>query len=320
MLLLRIVVPVGAIAYLLSIVPLRDVLASVRSLPARAVAGALLVIVVNTAIATLRWRILFSACGVKAKPAFLELLRASWIGAFYNTYVPGGLGGEVVRAVATRRVVGAGGLPLAAAIVFLDRTLGLAALFILVAVSFSLFPLPGLPNVMLWSALGLPVAALAVVAIVSGPRLAAFLPQPLARVAAALPTIESLPLFGVALLISVVTQLGGVLCGHLVISGIDAHVTFTDSVVILPLINAAQYFPLTVGGAGVREAGYVVLFALVHVRKADALAASLVIAALLYVANAAGGVLHALRPLTLEQEAEGAAPGEPIVKAAPSEP
>jgi glycosyltransferase 2 family protein len=203
-------------------------------------------------------------------------------------------------------VVGARGLPAAIAIVFLERTLGLAGLLILVAASFSAFPLPGIGHLMLWTVLGLAVAAAAVVAIVSARRFAPLLPGPLGKIAAALPTIVSLPRFGVALALSVVTQFGGVVFGHVIISGIAGRVAFTNSLVILPLVNAAQYFPLTVGGAGVREVGFVLLYGLVHVNKADALAASLVIGALMYVGNAIGGVLHAIRPLAVKLEPSAA--------------
>jgi uncharacterized membrane protein YbhN (UPF0104 family) len=134
----------------------------------------------------------------------------------------------------------------------------------------------------------------------------------LAKVAAALPTIQSLPLFAAALGLSVLTQLSGVICGHLIVSAVTARPSFTESLVILPLVNAAQYFPLTVGGAGVREAGFVLLYGLIGVSKADALAASLVIGAIAYVANAGGGVLHALRPITLEPDQES-----PVATVAP---
>jgi len=308
---LRFAVPVALIAALLRVVPLRDVLASAARVPLSAIAVALAILVLVTAIATLRWRILFAACGFEKRPAFLELYRAYWIGAFYNTYVPGGLGGDVVRAVASRPVVGERGLPAALAIVFLERTLGLAGLLVLVAASFSAFPLRGIEHVLLWSVLGLGVAAAAVIAIASGPRLAPLLPAPLSKIAASLPTIKSLPRFFAALGLSVVTQFGGVVFGHVIVSGIAGKVAFTDSLVILPLVNAAQYFPLTVGGAGVREAGFVLLYGLVHVNKADALAASLVVAALMYVGNAIGGVLHAIRPLAVELDSGDGARSEP---------
>jgi glycosyltransferase 2 family protein len=297
LLLLRFVIPAAALAFILSKIPLGEVLASMRLISPSAVALAVFVFVLSTALATFRWRLLFRACGTDARPPFMELFRVYWICLFYNTYLPGGVGGEIVRGLATRRAVGERGLPAALAIVLLERTLGFSGMVILVAVAFTLFPLPGIPDVMLWSGLGLGVALISIVGIVNGPRLAQYLPKPLARIAAALPSISSPPLFAVALLISVVTQISGVVAGHLVISSISAAPSFTDSMVILPLVNALQYFPLTVGGTGVREAGFVVLYPMVGVSHADALAASLVLGAVQYAVNALGGILHALRPL-----------------------
>jgi glycosyltransferase 2 family protein len=297
LLLLRFLIPAAALAYILSKIPLGEVWASMRLISPSAVALAVGVFFLSTALATLRWRLLFRACGTDARPPFLQLFRIYWICLFYNTYLPGGVGGEVVRGLATRRAVGERGLPAALAIVLLERTLGFTGMVILVAVTFTLFPLPGIPDVMLWSSLGLGAALVSVVGIVSGPRLAIYLPKPLARIAAALPTISSPPLFAVALLMSVVTQFSGVVAGHMVISSISAAPSFTDSMVILPLVNALQYFPLTVGGTGVREAGFVVLYPLVGASHAEALAASLVVGAIQYGVNALGGILHALRPL-----------------------
>jgi uncharacterized membrane protein YbhN (UPF0104 family) len=296
---LRVAVPALAIGYLLSVVPLHEVLASISAMPVWAIVSAVFVLVTATATATLRWSLLLRACGLRDRPRFLELFRTYWIGAFYNTYVPGGLGGDVMRAIATRRCAGERGLPAALAVVFLERTLGLSGLLILVATSFTLFPLGGVPNVMLWSALGLSAAVCAVLAIVNGARIAPYLPAPLGRIAAALPTVESLPLFFLCLGLSVATQFCGVVMGHLLISSIASAVHWSDSLVILPLVGAAQYFPLTIGGAGAREAAFVLLYAGIGVAKADALATSLVIGGLMYTTSLAGGVLHVMRPLTI---------------------
>jgi uncharacterized membrane protein YbhN (UPF0104 family) len=309
--LLRVLVPTVAIAVLLRVIPLQQVLASMRLIRTSALFESAAAIVLSTLLATVRWRIVFKACGLDTKPRYLELLRAYWIGVFYNTYVPGGLGGDVVRGVATRRVVGPGGLPVALAIVLLERTLGFSGMLILVVSGFALFPLPGIPNVMLFSVLGLCVAVAAVVVIASGPRIARFLPAPAARIASSLPTIASLPLFLVALGLSVLTQLCGVVVGHVLISSINTHVAWSDSLVILPLVNTSQYFPLTIGGAGVREAAFVVAYGMIGVAKPDALAASVTLAAVQYATNALGGVLHAIRPLALE--AEDTLPGAPAL-------
>lgn len=300
---LRFLVPLCVFAALLSIVPLRDILASVASVPLRAVAVCIAVYAVIVGVSAARWRILFAACEMPGRPSLPHLYRAYLIGNFYNTYLPGNVGGEVIRAIATRHAVGERGLPAAIAIVFLERVLGFAALLILVATIVSLFPLRAMPDLMLWSGLGLSGAAGALIAVVSAPRLAPYLPGPLSRIAAALPTIASVPLVGLALGLSLLTHLGGVVIGHVVISSITEDVAWTDSLVVLPMANASTYFPLAVGGAGVREAAFVLGYGLVGVRKADALATSLVLTVLSYAVNAVGGVLHLLAPLTRREAA-----------------
>jgi len=295
--LLRLIVPLGAMGYLLTVVPLSALFASISNAAPLAIAAAAAFVCAGMAVATLRWRVVARSCGIELQIPFLELYRVYWIGAFYNSYVPGGVGGDVVRGLATRHAVGPQGLPTALAIVLLERLLGLAGLLIVVAAAFVLVPLRVIPHVMAWSALGLFGAVIAVVAIVCAPRLAPHLPERIARVARLLPAISSLPRFGLALGMSVVTQLGGVVAGHLIVSSIDHHVSWGESLVVLPLVNAAQFFPFTIGGAGVREAGFVLLYGMCGVAKSDALAGSLVFATTLYVLNAAGGVLHAMRPL-----------------------
>jgi uncharacterized membrane protein YbhN (UPF0104 family) len=317
LLLLRFVVPVLLIGWMLHKVPIHDVLESSKRVPLSAIATACAIMILTTGVATWRWQILFGACGVKAKPRFLDLFRIYWIGIFYNTFVPGGLGGDFMRAFATRRIVGSGGIALSGAIAFLERVLGLTGMVIVVATGFTLFPLKGVGNVMLYSGLGITAAVAAVTGIVCGARFAPHLPAPLARIAASLPTIESWPLFVLALALSLVTQSSGVVVGHLLISPISAKALWTDSVVVMPLILASQYFPLTVGGAGVREVAFVVFYGAVGVSKPDALAASFMVMGVQWLTNATGGILHAIRPITLEEDggAVAAADEPPLERA-----
>lgn len=294
---LRLVLPVCAFAYLFSIVPVRELGASMAQVSLPAVGIALCTCTGGILLAAIRWRALFFACGTPDPPRLSSLFRLHMIGLFYNTYLPGGLGGDVVRALATRKNLGARGLPGALALVLLERALGLSGLLVLLATSFACFPLAGVPNVMLWSALGLAGAFATVVGITFGRRLARFLPGPLSRLASSLPGIESLPQFSLALSLSVATQCAAVITGHVLIASIAGQVSWKDSLVVLPLIGAAQYFPLTVGGAGVREAAFVLFYGLVGVSKVDALAASLLCAGVQYAVAAAGGVLHLASPV-----------------------
>ena len=84
------------------------------------------------------------------------------------------------------------------------------------------------------------------------------------------------------------------------ISSIASTVTWAQSLVVLPLSLASQYFPLSVGGAGVREVAFVALFSLVGVPRHDALAGSLVVTGLLFASAATGGLVQMLRPLALD--------------------
>lgn len=294
---LRFAIPLAALVYLFSRVPLARVLTSMRKTQPSAVAIAVVVALISMLLATVRWRILFTACGTGAKPRFWTLFRVYWICIFYNTCLPGGVGGEVVRGLATRRAVGERGLPNALGIVLLERALGFTGMLMLVVLGFALAPLPGFSNVMLWSALGICIAIGSVVGIVSGRRIAPLLPGPLRRIAAALPTITSAPLFLVALALSLVTQFCGVVAGHAIVSCIAPKVTAMDSLVILPLVNALQYFPFSVGGLGVREGAFIKLYGFVGIAEEDALAASIVVGFIQVAVSAVGGVLHAMRPL-----------------------
>jgi uncharacterized membrane protein YbhN (UPF0104 family) len=297
LLVLRIVVPLIALGYLLSKVSLADLSTSLGLISPRAAALALAAIGLAVASAAVRWKLLFRACGIVTDVQLRELLRLHLIGMFYNTYLPGGLGGDVVRAFAIRNRVGDKGLSGSLAIVLLERILGLCGLLSLVVLSFSISPVELIPNVLFWCGLGLLAMGLSIAAITLANRWAPRLPVSLQRFARALPSIQHLGPFAVALALSVGTHGCVVLAGHLLVASIDPTVAFAESFVVMPLIGASQYFPLTVGGAGVREAAFVVFYGLVDVNKSDALAASLVYAAINFLVAAVGGVLHALQPL-----------------------
>lgn len=296
MLVLRMLLPAAVFVWLLRAVPIDQLGRSIAQVSPWAFAAAVAVAVGVLGVAGLRWRVLFGACGIRTVIPLAPLCRLHAVGLFYNSYLPGGVGGEFVRALATRGLVGSRGLPGALAIVLLERVLGLSGLLLLVSISAWSFPL-GVPNVRFWMTVGGVLALTGVLALIFGSRLTPWLPKPLRRFAEALPTVHSFPRLQLALLLSVVTQSSVIIVGHVVISAIDPQVRLAQSAVIMPLVGASQYFPLTIGGAGVREAAFVAFYGLSGVSPSDALAASLVYAAANYTAAALGGLLHAFVPL-----------------------
>jgi uncharacterized protein (TIRG00374 family) len=106
----------------------------------RIVAAAMLIFQVGIFIRALRWWALLAALG--PPPSLMRLVGLYYSGAFFNTFLPTGFGGDVVRAVEIGQDTDAN---VAIATVGLDRLSGLAVLFIIAlgALPFSLSILPG---------------------------------------------------------------------------------------------------------------------------------------------------------------------------------
>jgi len=287
----RIGVTIGAFVYLLSIVDLHELGAALGRLSPVAMITAVALTALNIVVASFRWRVLLSAYGAPHRPSLLRLTRLYFVGFFYNTFLPGAVGGDVVRGVATREAFGTAGMASALTVVFVERVLGLSGLLLLSAIVFGLHPMAHVSGIFGWAAVGLAAAFATVVGIAAGRRLSGVLPGFLGRLAASLPAIHSLGHFVLALGLSVGTQTLVALTGHVLISNLDSHVVVADSLVIVPVAAAAAYFPITVAGAGAREAAFVHLYSAIGVTRPIALAASLLLLGAQLVVAAGGGLL-----------------------------
>ncbi|MFO0551977.1 MAG: lysylphosphatidylglycerol synthase transmembrane domain-containing protein [Polyangiaceae bacterium] len=287
----RIAVSAAALVYvarLVSFEALRGALARVSLWPFLA---AFLITLSNTFIATVRWQTLLRAYGAERVPSLTWLWREYLIGTFYSTYLPGGVGGDIVRGVASRTAFGEKGATASLAVVLVDRVLGLSGLLVIACAAFILFPLASVKGVFLWTTIGLSGAVVAVLSIASAKRLARWLPASLAARARALPELRSPGAFGMGLVLSLVTQSLVALTGHVLIAPLAAA-HLSQSFVIVPLANAAMYLPITIAGAGAREAAFIALYRGASVSDADAMTASLCILSCHMLVAAFGGLLQ----------------------------
>lgn len=288
---LRYVVPIAAVAFLAFKVPWPAVLSSLALMPVSALALGAIGCVVGTALQAARWDVLMRACGARGAPRWSALFRLYWIGGFYNTYVPGGVSGDVVRAVATQRAI-PGGLPASLGIVLLERLLGGIATLLLIACGALFFHIDNRISAGVWKLLGGLAFVTAICVVFGAARLSRFLPARLGSLVGRIAIVKSPGLLGSALLLSFAAQLVGALIGHALIAGVSDAVQLADSLVNVPLINIMQYVPVAIGGAGVREAGFVALYAASHVRPEHAFAAGIAMGALQYALSAIGGLLQ----------------------------
>jgi uncharacterized membrane protein YbhN (UPF0104 family) len=293
---LQVALTLIAFAYLLHRSNLHALGTAFAKAPLWSVPSAVVALLCVMFAGTLRWRLLLSAYGARATLPLSYLFRLQLIGLFYNM-LPGAVGGDVLRGIVSRRAFGAQGVSAGLAVVLVERVFGLIALMLLVVSVLALHPIHGLQLSPWVFAVGLAGSTATLAAIALGRRLAPRLPALLATRAAALPVLVNVGAFALGLVMSIVNQtLVGVM-GHLTVWPLAPHVGLLDSLVLAPLAFAAIFFPLTVAGAGTRDAAMVALYGLLAVPEESALSASLEVLMAYVLVAALGGVLSLVTPL-----------------------
>jgi uncharacterized membrane protein YbhN (UPF0104 family) len=271
---LQVIVTLGAFAYLYSRVDMRELARALTSVSRSAWLCALMLTALSLACGVVRWWLLFRAFGAPRPPSLGRLARHYAVGFFYNTYLPGGVSGDVVRGLAAQNAWPPGSVGGLASVV-VERALGLAALLGLTATATLAHPLPGMARLWLPAIAAFVGVCCVTLGLSLAGRFGSAVAGPLRRSLARLPVPSAwLPLWA-ALLLSFITQLSPALAGYVLIHSIVPTVSLADSLVVVPLASAAAFLPITVSGAGVRETLFVTLFGLVGVPAQAALAASL---------------------------------------------
>jgi len=267
----------AGIAYIAHVIDLGDAeLAFQRISPVTLVAATALV-ALNVVAGAARWRVLLTAYGAVARPGFGRATALYFVSFFYNNYLPGAVAGDVARGIVTREVFGARGATAGLAVVLVERLLGLFGVFLLLAIGLAAAGTAiDTGSLWAWSAAGIAGSLALVVALPFARRLAPLLPGKLGEIAGRIPELSSVPAFALAVVYSVATQALVALAGWALLRDVDPQVGLGASLLIVPLAAATTFLPITVGGAGAREAVYVTLGArLFHMPQSDALAASL---------------------------------------------
>jgi glycosyltransferase 2 family protein len=295
-LVVRVLGTAAAFAWIATRVDLAEVRAAVARIPLAAIALATALVAANVVAGAVRWRVLQRAYGATRIARLAVLVRLYFVAFFYNTYLPGAVAGDVGRGVVSRDAFAGEGATGALAVVLVERALGLLALFALLAAGLVATRGAIDPGALwLWTVLGGAGALALVAAIPVARRLAPHLPGPLARVAAKLPELRDGGAFGAAIALSIATQALVATAGWVVLDAL-APIGLAGSLLVVPLAAATTFLPITVGGAGAREAVYVALCGtLFGMPEADALAASLGLWLAHLIVGAAGAVAQLAR-------------------------
>jgi glycosyltransferase 2 family protein len=294
----RVLGTAAALAWIATRVDLPAARSALARIPVHSFAIAVALVAANVAAGAVRWQVLLRAYGAVRIPRLATLVRLYFVAFFYNNYLPGAVAGDVARGVVTGDAFASEGATGALAVVLVERALGLFGLFALLAAG--LIAGPGALDrgaLWWWTVVGSAGSLALVAALPMACKICAWLPRrgPLARIAAIagqLPALRDGRAFGAALLLSIATQALVAAAGWLLLAAL-APIGLPASLLVVPLAAATAFLPITVGGAGAREAVYVALCGqLFDMPRADALAASLGLWLAHLIVGAAGGVLQ----------------------------
>lgn len=295
----------AGIAYVATLIEIDDVKGAWSRISAAALLLAIALVAANVVAGAVRWRVLLTAYGATSRPSLPHALYLYFVSFFFNNFLPGAVAGDVARGIVTRDAFGDRGATAGLAVVLVERALGLFGVFLLLAIGLATAgDSLDTGSLAVWSAIGIAGSFALVLALPFTRRLARFMPGPLRQIAERVPELSSGSAFATAAMLSVVTQIFVALAGYVLLHAVEPRVDLGASLLIVPLAAATTFLPITVGGAGAREAVFVTLGAsLFAMPRADALAASLALWLAHLAVAAVGGLLQLVRP-TASPEAE----------------
>jgi uncharacterized protein (TIRG00374 family) len=239
-----------------------------------------------------RWYLLLRAASIDVSRR--SAIRAFSLAYFFNTVLPTSVGGDAVRAWVVGRPTGQ--VVLAATSVVIDKVTALACLFVLawaaLIIDSSSIP-SAVAHSFVWTTLIVAVAIGVFLAAAAGSvRLARRLPQRLRSAAetagSALHSWLRSPRLLLNLLgLGIAYQLMGVGVLVLIAKAIGFDLPLALAAVAAAVILVAMLVPISIGGFGVREAGFVILLGEAGVSATDATLLSLLSAVIILVASIA---------------------------------
>ena len=301
----KLVVSVGLLALLISRSDAPRLWEYVRTASIGWLASALLLYLLMVLASAWRWGLLLGAQGVVV-PA-RTLTGSFLVATFFNNFLPSNIGGDVIRIADTARP--AGSKTLAAAVVLVDRGLGLLGLILLAAIAGSVVGDTGaspLPPALLWAVfVG---ASLVAAPIFVAPGWVIRLMAPLRRLNPQWVGARLDRLSGVLSRFSGAWgALGGCFAGAVLVQAIlvgfyaaVAHAIGVEispwhMAVLVPVSFLVQMLPLSVNGFGLREATFSFYFARIGLPIEAALVISLLGAGLVMLFSLSGAVVYVTR-------------------------
>ena len=295
--LLRILISLIVLAIVIASVGAEHLLEALRAIDLRWFAVAFAVHLIGIVVRAYRWSLLIASLG--APVSFGRLFYLYMAGTFFNTFLPTGIGGDVVKIV---ELAPDRGGPQAFSTVFADRLtgiLGSSLIALIVAVVDPTDVPPEIVTAVIIASGGVLIATLMLTQrrlldrLIWRHRFVSQLPgaNKIYKVYSAL-TSYSIGALARSTLISLPFTLTLIATQYVLAIGLGVVAPVRYFAMFIPLVALVQLLPISFNGLGVREGAYQVLFSTVGVGEAQAVAMSLMYYIVRVVAGLLGGLMY----------------------------
>lgn len=303
----RVVLGVALLMWVLRRVHWADLTEKLAHAKLEWILAAFLVSLAGNLLGAWRWRLLLASLGRRVSTGYL--LGSYLVGLFFNNFLPSNVGGDVVRAAASRKK-GGGSFTEHLTVVLVERMIGLLATLCLGGVAAAAGhaawigskATEGLVGALILSALGLYLALshpvrefiLRYLSRVPG----AFLRRTIGKMLAAFELFSRTPgALAANFLLSLGFQLLLIVHFWLIQFAFGEAAPFRTFLVVVPLVFTAMMLPVGLNGLGVREWAFVALLTRAGFDPASALALSLASYGVAVAQGLVGGVVYVVREI-----------------------
>jgi uncharacterized protein (TIRG00374 family) len=288
---LKIGLSVGLLAYLFTLIDLDRLLDQLRQADPRYLLIALLLLLAQIGVSSLKWQLILRSDGVLMLLPYL--VKVYMIGNFLSLFLPTSFGGDVYRVLAIRGINR--DLAKSTSSVLFDRMSGVFALISICMIAYLALPnQPHDPLILLVYALGvagfLIVSSNAAVRVMDAAKIS--LIRKLGKVLASFRNYRRDPRsLAIIVLLAFLFQLNIVVINKVYTMSLGIEVSFGTLLVIIPLIYLTELLPISINGLGVRESAFGFFFVLIGHTVEEGLAVSLLVIGMRYLTGALGGIL-----------------------------
>jgi len=255
--------------FLLSKVGIQTIINNIRMLSPATFVLAVVMYIAATYLSSMRWNLL-----IPHDMKIRRLFSLYMIGSFFNTYMPGIIGGDAVKAYYLDKVLKEdnlasytpqSSLSIAIASVFMDRYIGFSALLSISIIAFP-FGFKYLEGTHVkW------LMPMVLVAFISG-SIIVFKFRLGERIKFLFKIYEYFQIYSrkryilfKAFLYSLVIQISGIVAIYILSKGISLNISFLSLLIFVPIIIFISFIPVSISGIGLREGAFVIFLGTIGV-------------------------------------------------------